>query len=168
MIARTCNFCQETFDADPREVRRGNAKFCSRECSSKGRARRQVENNVTCALCNKEFYMSESKKLNSKSGLFFCCRSHKDQAQRLGGIKEIMPHHYGTAREPEYRKLAISFYGQTCMRCGYDRVPGILEVNHINLDRSDNSLGNLEVLCPNCHQEFHYALGTGRYAKKKL
>ena len=53
--------------------------------------------NVECAKCGKEFYKNESKKKNSKSGLFFCTRTCKDSAQTIGngGIKKIMPPHYG-------------------------------------------------------------------------
>lgn len=169
MIARTCNFCQEAFMAEAREARRGNAKFCSRTCSSKNRVSKlpKPDPNVSCAFCDTKFYLNPSKQRNSKSGLFFCCREHKDFAQRIGGIREIMPPHYGTSPSPDYRELAFSNLPNMCAHCGYSEHVGILEVNHKDLNRSNNSLENLEILCPNCHQAFHYISKTGRYSKMK-
>ena len=45
--------------------------------------------------------------------------------------------------------------GEKCERCGY-AVYQILQVHHIDRNRNDNSLDNLELLCPNCHAKEHY------------
>ena len=50
-----------------------------------------------------------------------------------------------------YRKLAFSHYPPFCAHCGYG-IPDVLEVAHINGDRSNNTLPNLVILCPNCHK----------------
>lgn len=42
-----------------------------------------------------------------------------------------------------------------CERCGYDKYIKILGVHHIDRNRNNNSIQNLEVLCPNCHSEEH-------------
>jgi len=154
-----CETCSKEFEADPRYRRRGHARFCSISCSSS--RKRPQPPNVVCAYCEKSFYMSPSKQRGSKSGLHFCSREHKDLAQRLSGLKEIQPPHYGTAKVPDYQ------YARTdsCQRCGYNNVPGILEVHHLDRDRSNNSPANLVCLCPNCHNEEHYAHKTGRYGR---
>lgn len=44
--------------------------------------------------------------------------------------------------------------GHKCECCGLSEwlgKPITLEVHHINGDRLDNSLENLQILCPNCH-----------------
>jgi DNA-directed RNA polymerase subunit RPC12/RpoP len=45
-----------------------------------------------------------------------------------------------------------------CERCGIDKWNGEkigLELDHISGIRSDNSLENLRILCPNCHSQTH-------------
>ena len=42
-----------------------------------------------------------------------------------------------------------------CNRCGYSAYPDILGVHHIDRNRDNNDLSNLEVLCPNCHSVEH-------------
>ena len=48
----------------------------------------------------------------------------------------------------------IFLRGRKCENCGITQWLGNpinLEIHHINGDRSDNSLDNLQLLCPNCH-----------------
>jgi len=50
-----------------------------------------------------------------------------------------------------YRKLAFSHYPQVCAHCGFG-IPDVLEVAHIDGNRSNNAVANLIILCPNCHK----------------
>lgn len=110
---------------------------------------------VNCAKCKKEINRTKSKLEKSKSGLYFCSRLCKDSSQKLGGIESIMPAHYGTAKK-FYRSLAFSNLPFQCNRCNYNTCRGALEVHHIDRDRGNNNLSNLEILCRNCHAEEHY------------
>lgn len=115
--------------------------------------------NVVCAVCNKAFHKSPSKIKLSKSGLFFCTRKHKDQANRLNGIKEIHPPHFGNGSgKKDYRTRALKHYPLICNRCGYNKFIKALVVHHTDHNRSNNVLSNLEVLCPTCHWEHHLGL----------
>ena len=52
------------------------------------------------------------------------------------------------------RKHLINIRGNTCECCGLStwlNNPITLEVHHINGDRTNNNLDNLQLLCPNCH-----------------
>lgn len=157
-MKKQCLYCHSEFTTTKQEVHRGNGKFCSISCSSKFNGeKRKIEKlpNVTCAYCNKKFYKKPSQISCSKSGLFFCCREHKDAAQKIGGIKEIMPSHYGTSLK-DYRKIAYSLKPKVCERCGYDNHPAAITVHHKDRNRENNNEENLEVLCYNCHAIEHY------------
>ena len=158
-IDKNCLNCQKMFPALIREINRGNGKFCSLQCSGiyNAKQRPKPEPNVSCAYCGISFYKSNSKQAISKSGLYFCCREHKDAAQRIGGIKAIMPPHYGETVK-DYRTLAFKVAGKPriCERCGYDTHEAAIIVHHKDRNRDNNDISNLEVLCANCHAIEHW------------
>ena len=128
--------------------------------------RTQVSNHI-CSFdyltyCHKKFLRPISKVGNSKSGLYFCCREHKDLAQRLSGgeqYSDIRPEHYSiVTNEREgtihtYRTLAFQMYKNECAVCGWNEDIDILQVHHIDENRSNNHIENLIILCPNCHMK---------------
>lgn len=164
---RNCQTCQKQFDAPNNEVNRGNGRFCSVMCGNASRrGPRPKVDNVSCAHCGKSFYKTESKKALSKSGLFFCSRKHKEAAQRIGGIREIMPYHYGTSLK-DYRTKAFAALPPSCNVCGYDVHPEILEVHHKDCNHDNNSIENLQIICPTCHAEHHFTNRTGKWRPTK-
>lgn len=160
-ILQICKNCQQEYLAPLPEVKRGRHVFCSRRCAAvfnwKSRHPESGNPNVVCAYCQRKFYRNISKQAGSKSGLYFCCREHKDLAQRIGGIKEIQPPHYGDSLSAgEYRVLAFRNFEHKCVRCNYAENEKALIVHHKNRDRTDVSLPNLEILCANCHAIEHW------------
>lgn len=114
-----------------------------------------LRTNVKCAYCGKEFIKTNSRLSKSKSGLCFCCREHKDLAQRLDSGEKfdiLRPEHYGTTSQ-DYRDIAFRNYEPKCAICGYDEEKFLLEVHHIDENHSNNSLDNLIILCPICHRK---------------
>lgn len=155
-IPKLCTYCNKEFLAPIKELNRGNGKVCSRNCARRNRQRK--EDNVICSFCNHSFYLNNSQKKNSKSGLFFCCRDHKDKAQRLEfGLLEIMPDHYGTGGQ-SYREIAFRSFPNECAICKWSEFPKVLEVHHKDKNRENNKLNNLIILCPNHHRITHYKL----------
>lgn len=164
MIEMTCAHCGNPFKSRPVDVKRGR-KFCSPSCGStfrRGERLPQTATMVPCAHCGKEFLKSPSKCQATKHGVYFCCRNHKDIAQRIGGVASIQPPHYGTGTQ-EYRAIAFRSLPAVCNRCGYDRIPGVLVVHHIDRDHNHSNLSNLEILCPTCHSEEHFNAGDGMW-----
>lgn len=90
---------------------------------------------------------------NSKSGLYFCNRKCKDKAQKLGGIKEIMPSHYGTS-EISNKTFIESIENPQCAGCGENKIY-LLCVHHIDGNHDNNIKENFEIVCGNCHIKRH-------------
>lgn len=150
----SCETCKSSFQAEQKEINRGYGRFCSRTCSA-NRDRRSAETNCVCANCTQHFYRSPSKLRNSKSGILFCSRNCKDEAQRIGGIKEIQPPHYNNGTR-NYRDICFRIHGSKCAGCGYDKHNDVVTVHHRDCDRSNNDPINLVPLCPTCHVEVHH------------
>jgi predicted restriction endonuclease len=59
------------------------------------------------------------------------------------------------AQRANYRKLAFAHYEQlgqiVCAHCGFG-IRDVLEVAHLDCDRSNNDVSNLVILCPTCHK----------------
>lgn len=54
------------------------------------------------------------------------------------------------------RLIAGGLKDQQCETCGLSEwcgEPLALQLHHVNGDRADNSLANLQLLCPNCHSQ---------------
>ena len=75
-----------------------------------------------------------------------------------------------------YKKYLIHKYGEICMKCGWkekhpttNKVP--IELEHKDGNSENNSLDNLELLCPNCHSltpTFKgLNKGNGRYKRRE-
>lgn len=169
-INKHCLNCNIQFKAELKEHKRGYGKFCCRTCSAQYNAKKryseQTKPNVTCAYCNILFYKNASQQKNSKSGLFFCCREHKDLAQRIDGLSEIQPDHYGNGGY-SYRGLAFRLLPNLCDECGFDEFPDVLHVHHIDHDRTNNDISNLRILCPTCHEVEHFLQRSGRWCSKR-
>lgn len=154
-----CETCGKVFLALNKDLKRGRGRFCSRSCSS-SRKRGVTLVVVICSYCGLEVKKRPCSLRNSKSGMYFCNRKCKESAQKLGGLEEIQPSHYGTAYSKfSYRKVALRELENVCNRCGYKDVPAILQVHHVDRNRENNSVDNLEILCPNCHAIEHYVKG---------
>ena len=172
-ITQICQNCKNFFQALSKEVKRGNGKYCSKICSNEGVKKKQIlrnslknKPNVECCYCKKMFYKNSSKQSRSRSGLYFCCREHKDLAQTLQfGLKEIQPTHFGTG-ESNYREIAFRIKPKICELCNYSKHPEILEVHHKDRNRENNAIENLEVLCPTCHMEEHFLNKDGKWKIK--
>ena len=153
-----CNIHNIDFTATAECFMRGPDKVrCScPKCVEERNMKHHLENTVEleCSYCGKKFRRAKSKTANSKSGLYFCCREHKDLAQQISfGLKEIWPEHYDVETSKAYRPLAFRNYPHKCAICGWDEDESILEVHHIDECRNHNQLDNLIILCPICHRK---------------
>lgn len=168
-LVRNCKNCNKEFIPPTREVNRGFGHYCSRTCGKTAPRRvvRVVIPNCICSTCGAQIYKSPSKRKNSRSGLYFCSRSCKDKGQRLeSNLPQIHPSHYGKG-EHNYREIASRHYDRKCVKCGYCKIPEVLETHHKDRNTSNNHPENLEVLCPTCHMEDHFLNKDGRWRGRK-
>ena len=150
---KVCTNCNMDYWS-PLSVR---SKFCSQECTQEYD---HVQNSIKleCAYCGNIFLRAKSKLKNSKSGLYFCNKKCKGIGRRLSsGLTDIQPPHYGTTN-CDYRGRAITNFEHCCSnptceltKRGVKMPLKMLDVDHIDNDRSNNSLDNLQFLCVWCH-----------------
>jgi len=136
---KNCQFCGKSFQADIREINRGNAKYCSLSCAAK--APKSLQYNQVCKHCGKEF-ISASK--NAK----YCSDSCKQKNYR--------------ARQRSLSKDGISiksyykmFENTPCEICSWNKTTR--DIHHIKevVNGGTNELNNLISVCPNCHRMIH-------------
>ena len=112
---------------------------------------------LNCEICGKKIIRPRGWANGNKSKFAFCCREHKNIAQRLeSGFGDMIPSHYGTRKD--YRYIAFRIYPHKCAVCGWEEDERILEVHHKDMNRENNSDDNLIILCPNCHSKISRGL----------
>jgi Zn ribbon nucleic-acid-binding protein len=163
-----CIIHDEEFETKWDNVRRDNrAHHICPQCKEEDKNNRFEDDreSVECAYCGEYFYKPKSK-LNSKSGLYFCCREHKDLSQRIESgedFEALRPAHYGLGLK-NYRAVAFRAYEHKCACCGWNEDERILEVHHIDENHNNNAVSNLAILCPTCHRKI--TLGYYFYDKE--
>ena len=147
-----------TFNALQAEINRGNAKFCSLRCAGKSPHQNKPAPtaNLECSMCRESFYRPPSKIRGKKS---FCSKSCKTEYQ-WSDNPPINNYKNGSR---SYRARAKKYLDEKCGRCGYDEYPAILQVHHIDRNRMNNHISNLEFVCPTCHEVDHYLNNDGRW-----
>jgi len=68
--------------------------------------------------------------------------------------KFLDKHHNWKGGKRVYRRMKLSEVPLLCSNCGKQNCN--LEVHHIDFNRSNNKLKNLQVLCVSCHRKLHY------------
>jgi hypothetical protein len=132
-----CKICKNNFSHI--SSRSNIAKYCSRKCyyiSQKHKG--SVEKN--CKHCGVKFLTSPSKKK------MFCSKTCVNKPK----INNWNPSFSAVRKNMLARNLVIK-----CERCGFDKIKEILGIHHKDRNRKNNSMDNLEVLCPNCHSIEH-------------
>lgn len=147
-VEKKCDVCDKMFNARIDQ----DCKYCSVSCKNTARRNRDT---VTCANCRVQFQKKVSSKSCSRSGLYFCTRKCKDEAQCIGGIEEIMPSHYGKSSGREVHRFLIERTDNPCCVDCDEPKRYFLVVHHIDGDTKNNSLGNLEIVCGKCHMKRH-------------
>jgi hypothetical protein len=174
MVQLSCQHCQQSFMVKP--YLHSTAKYCSRQCLALAL---RIRISANCAVCDRHFEHISSRCNRAK----YCSRKcyYRSQINR-GSITYTCRHCHKTFRDaPSHKRIYCSKACvnksakatwkpafQTvrkdmqrlgliheCARCGYKTESRILGIHHKDRNRRNNTLDNLEVLCPNCHSLEH-------------
>jgi hypothetical protein len=177
---KDCLFCEKQFKCLISEER----KFCSKNCTitflNIERTQRKINENSSliekdnkiykiCEGCNLEYKIDRNYKKRK-----YCSIKCQQNIKKDKNFEDI--------RNGEDRgrivskKFLIELYGEKCMKCGWcernpitNKVP--IELEHKDGNSTNNTLENIELLCPNCHSltSTYKALnkGNGRYKRRE-
>ena len=138
-MEKECQTCGTVFEADSREVKRGNAKYCSLSCAAK--APKQLQYSMVCKHCGKEF-LSASKLAKYCSD---SCKQKNYRARQKDLSLDTVP----------IKKLYKVFENTPCEICGWNK--SSRDLHHIVevANNGTNELNNIVCVCPNCHRMIH-------------
>lgn len=150
MPIHRCKTCTNEFYVKPSHEMRGWGLFCSRGCKHIGTRVRETRNCHTCGLL---VYKTLSQIKRSKSNKFFCGKSCQTKWRN---VQYVGSKHLGwKGKYSMYRELMLRNSSKPeCCMCKKSDVR-ILAVHHIDQDRLNMKLDNLQWLCHNCHYLVH-------------
>lgn len=160
---KDCELCGKHFSGGSilKDVR-----FCSNECarrhtgnvlSSRGRGESSYLDSVRiCPVCDEQIPNTRNKRANQR------CSVKCDKVYKTNLLIEAwkLDCNFGTAKSGGLKRFIRTYLitktEGKCSRCGRSDIHPVtgnyvIEVDHIDGDRFNNSPSNLEVLCANCH-----------------
>lgn len=147
---KQCLYCKKDFI-----TKYPHSKFCSSNCSGHFRRREKVK--ILCDNCGNDFECTKYRV--EVSTHHFCCNNCKNEFFKNNPhIRGVFARSAGKYAQSTYRKKAFANFKHRCYYCKYDRCLDVLQVHHINNDRTNNKLRNLRIVCPTCHAEVHLGL----------
>ncbi len=109
-----------------------------------------MEHTKECQCCGKEFIFTGRFKTKAYTSAKFCSRSCANNRQSVWDNK--ISDGESNGKWVRYRAIAFKYHGEKCVVCNFDKV---IEVHHLDHDRTNNSKENLVPLCPNHHMMIH-------------
>jgi len=169
-----CKTCSKEFYISP--CQEGATKYCSESCRSKGcdRSSRKTGRYFNCGICGKQKYQAKiAYEKNSKTGIKFCSQKCKTRALK----KEIVSYGFkymgGPKKEsnPYVTKMIDGIRYKFHRKVMEDHIGRKLNrnehVHHINGDKKDNRIDNLQIVSPSQHAKLHHPpiIGSERQHK---
>lgn len=139
-----CDVCNSAIYRRPCEITRKKKGFyCSQLCY--GKAQRKE---IPCIMCGKLILSGANKKTCSRD----CANRNRIGIKYKSSGRPIKDK---VRSYQSLKKRLLETRGEQCERCTFP-VYQILQVHHVDRNRNNNNLKNLELLCPNCHASEHY------------
>lgn len=137
-----CIVCNKPTYKRPKEIQKNHGRvFCGTACYGIS-----CRNENPCIICGTLILASANKKTCSRS----CANRHRAGIQyKINRLKDKVK------SQQALKIRLLNDRGKNCERCTFNKYE-ILQVHHKNKNRNNNSMNNLELICPNCHAEEHY------------
>jgi len=139
-IKKECPTCKKIFSVKPSHDKK--RKYCSSNCRIK-----DLNIEKICICCGKDFIVWKSRKIAK-----FCSNECRYKIH-----SQCMPQHDKhpnfTTGNRTYRRYAFRHLEKKCFLC--EKTEGKIDVHHIDGNRDNNDLKNLQVVCRSCHCKIH-------------
>lgn len=152
-----CDYCGNKFEKENKYIaenkRNHHKNYCSDDCCKKSKFNGKISK---CVTCGDDVYRTNSQMKRSKTGNVYCSKSCATITNNT--LFKRWENHPGYKKgEASYRSKAFNHYKHKCALCAYNNIR-ILEVHHIDGNRSNNKVNNLIILCPTHHKEVGYGI----------
>jgi len=132
-------------------------KFCSSSCSAsynnKGVCRVDKKPRRDCLCCGKKVSEPVAKYCS------ISCQQEYQWKQKIPLIEN------GNGSSSQVKRYLLETKGHQCNKCGnteWNGQPIPIELEHIDGNSENNSIDNVELLCPNCHAQTPTYKGANR------
>jgi hypothetical protein len=112
-----------------------------------------------CPVCKKKFTTRKGHSREKTTCSYSCSNTYFRSGKNNPNWKDNPQNHY--------RKTAFHYKEHKCNHCGWNEVPGVLVTHHIDRNRSNGNIDNLEILCPTCHMVEHFNNNDGPFKRSK-
>lgn len=139
-IIKQCLYCKSDFEADTKEINRGNAKYCSLKCSGANSYKNINPVQHQCKHCGNQFY---SKSKTTK----YCSTSCKQKNYTFKSKGDF-----------SMKTFARKMQSLPCQICGWEEATR--DLHHIIpvSKGGKNVENNIIAVCPNHHRMIHSKL----------
>ena len=146
-----CKTCGKEFYGKPSHIKRGWAKYCSKECQNKSQTKGKF---VNCKECGKATWRTPRDFRTSKTGNFFCNKSCSIIWRNRFFSRSKHPNWKG-GEYIDYKNILIqSNIDPVCKICK-TKDKRVLIAHHKDRNRKNHNIKNLIWLCHNCHHLVH-------------
>lgn len=140
----------------------GSGRFCSKKCArsfSTKNKRKTINKKISDRLKGRKKTAEEIQSLKD------AWIKRKPSKKRLDNSEFFVLNSKNNNQKIKARLFETKIKDYVCEECDikdYNNKPITLQLHHINGNKKDNRLENLQILCPNCHSQ------TANYAGKKF
>ena len=166
-IENLCKNCNTPIYVLETDIKRGNGKYCSKECAIEGQ---RTAFEKQCITCGKTFIAKPSDDKNGKSK--YCSKVCFDIDVKKTGMRRgcnnsswkggISFYPYCPKFNKDFKERVRAFFGYKCVVCGKSQhdLTRRLDVHHVHHNKNtccDDSLPYFVPLCKSCHSKTRWA-----------